>query len=150
MDDLKIENELSSETQDTKGFDALSREEIVEKLKAMLSDGNVERMPVEVLKSAFYKKMHAENTREKTDAENELPAEPDALEVQLKEVLAQIKEKRRQLMEAQQKEESANLEKKMQIVEKLKDYVQQVNSSENVSALVMDVRALQQEWKEMI
>ena len=32
MDDLKIENELSSETQDTKGFDALSREEIVEKL----------------------------------------------------------------------------------------------------------------------
>ena len=149
MDDLKIENELSSETQDTKGFDALSREEIVKKLKAMLSDGNVERMPVEALKSAFYKKMHAENTREKTDAENELPAEPDALEVQLKEVLAQIKEKRRQLMDAQQKEESANLEKKMQIVEKLKDYVQQVNSSENVSALVMDVRALQQEWKEI-
>ncbi len=144
MDELNKENELPVAETTANGFGNFSREEIVARLKEMLASNNVERTAVDALKSVFYKKQNAEN--QESDDENQ-EHELDAVEVELKEILAQIKEKRQQILQSQQKEENDNQAKKMQIINKLKEYVQQINSSENVSALVMEVRALQQEWK---
>ena len=90
------------------------RQEIIDELKQLLEQDNVEDIKEQVdhLKTRFYG----------SDAEVEDEAAHAAEEEAFKELLAQYKAKRAEVMAAQAKEQAENLARKQAILEQMKEW----------------------------
>ena len=130
-----------------------SKHEVLERVKELAhSDETPAKDEVDHLKTAFYKLLFAEREADqKTFIEN--GGDPEAYvmktddsEEQFKAEMGLIKEKRAKAFQQQEEEKKANLQRKQQIIEKIKMIS---TSPEEANKSYNDFKALQQEWKDI-
>lgn len=130
-----------------------SKHEVLERVKELAhSDETPAKDEVDHLKTAFYKLLFAEREADqKTFIEN--GGDPEAYvmktddsEEQFKAEMRLIKEKRAKAFQQQEEEKKANLQRKQQIIEKIK---MMSTSPEEANKSYNDFKALQQEWKDI-
>lgn len=130
-----------------------SKYEVLERVKELAhSDETPAKDEVDHLKTAFYKLLFAEREADqKTFIENGGAPEAyvmktDDSEEQFKAEMGLIKEKRAKAFQQQEEEKKANLQRKQQIIEKIK---MMSTSPEEANKSYNDFKALQQEWKDI-
>ena len=130
-----------------------SKYEVLERVKELAhSDDTPAKDEIDHLKTAFYKLLFAEREADqKTFIENGGDPEayvmkPDDSEEQFKAEMGLIKEKRAKAFQQQEEEKKANLQRKQQIIEKIK---MMSTSPEEANKSYNDFKALQQEWKDI-
>ena len=130
-----------------------SKKEIVDRLKEIAhGDEDPDKDEIDYLKTVFYKMHIAEREAAyKTFVESGAdPASfqilPDEDEEVFKAEMGIVKERRAQLFRQQEEEKEANLNRKLEIIEKIK---QMVVSPEEANKTYPEFKALQQEWKEI-
>ena len=130
-----------------------SKHEVLERVKELAhSDETPAKDEVDHLKTAFYKLLFAEREADqKTFIENGGDPESyvmktDDSEEQFKAEMGLIKEKRAKAFQQQEEEKKANLQRKQQIIEKIK---MMSTSPEEANKSYNDFKALQQEWKDI-
>ncbi len=149
--EVNEEEPVSEETTEVSVPD--TKEGIISRLKEIAeSDGDISRQEIDSLKSHFYRIIKAES-EEAFKAFTEGGGDPetfeptiDPLEQVFKEQMNVVREKRAAQHEAQEKLKEENYLKKMQIIEKIKQILEnpdEVNRSYN------DFRQLQQDWNEI-
>lgn len=130
-----------------------SKHEVLERVKELAhSDETPAKDEIDHLKTAFYKLIFAEREADqKTFIEN--GGDPEAYvmktddsEEQFKAEMGLIKEKRAKAFQQQEEEKKANLQRKQQIIEKIK---MMSTSPEEANKSYNDFKALQQEWKDI-
>lgn len=130
-----------------------SKHEVLERVKELAhSDDIPAKDEIDHLKTAFYKLLFAEREADqKTFIEN--GGDPEAYvmktddsEEQFKAEMGLIKEKRAKAFQQQEEEKKANLQRKQQIIEKIK---MMSTSPEEANKSYNDFKALQQEWKDI-
>ena len=130
-----------------------SQEEIIQRLKEINENAcDADKQELDQLKQTFYKLHKSEQEAErKASAENgEKPEEfiptPNPLENQFKEIMGSIKEKRSIMAAAQEQEKEENLQKKLEILEKMKTLIE---STEDTTQIYNEFKQLQQEWNDI-
>lgn len=130
-----------------------SKAEVIERLKEIAKDiEKATKGELDFLKQNFYKLHKAENDAAKKAfveaggvEENFVPA-PDVDEEAYKEVMKEIKEKRSELFVEQERLKEENLQKKLSIIEKLKELIE---SPEDANKNYSTFKQLQQEWNDI-
>lgn len=131
-----------------------TRQEIIERLKAIAESGDVLtcKSEVELLKVAFYRMRtaeieiaHKEFLTQGGEADVFVP-QPDELEEPFKEAMGLIKAKRNEWLAAQEKEMQANYELKLSLIEQLQVLVDKAGQG---NPEVVEFKALQQRWKDV-
>lgn len=130
-----------------------TKEEVIERLKEIIADNcNADKQEIDLLKQTFYKLHKAEQDAAQKDfvnnggnAEAFVPA-PDSLEGEFKKLMGSIKEKRNELMAAQEEEKEKNLARKLEILEKIKAIAE---SPEEAGKTYNEFKQLQQEWNDI-
>lgn len=141
----KIEDEPSVD------YSSLSKEQLVEQLEKLMA------MPVESvkervaqIKGAFFALRKEEIGKEKAafvesgNDEEAFVAQEDEVELKIKELLAEFKEKRAEFNAEQEAVKQANLDKKNKIIEEIKTISQ---DTDNINRQFAHVQQLQQEFK---
>lgn len=130
-----------------------TKEEIVARVTAIAQSGEVgSRQEQDLLKQAFYRLQKEERAQKQAEfvANGGDPAdftpEEDPLEEELKGQLGIIKEIRAKQIEDKEKLKESNLQKKKEIIEKIKALC---TSPEDANKAYDTFRALQAEWKEI-
>jgi hypothetical protein len=153
------ETKLSVDSEELEEAKVLPRfstaEEVLAYLKTKAEDvDNTRKQELDVLKLVFYKlrgeelgKKNEEAEEGTPDTENEVKPqqEPDPLEVEFKELLALVREKRASRNVEQEKEKEENLKVKLDIIEKLKALVE---SPDNANKSYNEFKRLQQLWND--
>lgn len=129
-----------------------TQEEVVVRLKEMAEEGNVsDKQELDALKQNFYK-LHRNRQEEALaafvgagGAAEEFVPERDPLEDEYKEVMARIKAMRTEILEKQEAEREANLQKKLAIIERLKSICEGPIDSNAYN----EVKQIQLEWNEI-
>ena len=132
------------------------RQQLVEELKTLIEqDVTAVKDQVEHIKNQFYRLYHEELEVAKKAAMDAAEAagqaleewkpEVDAIEQQLRELLAEYKTKKAEIAEAQAKEQAENLRRKQQIIEEVKTLAE--GEAESVMGNLQRMRELQAEWK---
>ena len=128
-------------------------EEVLERLKEISKDvPNADKQEIDFLKQSFYK-FHKAKQEEALKAfianggeAEAFKPEPEALEPELKEIMGKIKEERNAILAAQEQEKEFNLQKKMAILEKMKEMTE---SQDDAGKMYNEFKQLQQEWNEI-
>ncbi len=130
-----------------------TKEEIVARVTAIAQSGEVgSRQEQDLLKQAFYRLQKEERAQKQAEfvANGGAPAdftpEEDPLEEELKGQLGIIKEIRAKQIEYKEKLKESNLQKKKEIIEKIKALC---TSPEDANKAYDTFRTLQAEWKEI-
>ena len=130
-----------------------TKKEILDRIKDIAhGDENPQKEEVDYLKTAFYKLHIAEreaNLKAYLDGggdPNAYQITPDDDEEVFKAEMGIIKEKRAKLFKEQEAEKQQNLEKKLQIIEKIKGMI---TSPEEANKAYQEFKALQAEWREI-
>ena len=130
-----------------------TKKEILDRIKDIAhGDEAPQKEEVEYLKTAFYKLHIAEreaNLKAYLDGggdPNAYQITPDDDEEVFKAEMGIIKEKRAKLFKEQAAEKQQNLEKKLQIIEKIKGMI---TSPEEANKAYQEFKALQAEWREI-
>ncbi len=130
-----------------------TKKEILDRIKDIAhGDEAPQKEEVDYLKTAFYKLHIAEreaNLKAYLDGggdPNAYQITPDDDEEVFKAEMGIIKEKRAKLFKEQEAEKQQNLEKKLQIIEKIKGMI---TSPEEANKAYQDFKALQAEWREI-
>lgn len=130
-----------------------SKREVLDRVRELAHGETVpDKEEVDYLKTAFYKLHIAE--REQSYKEfidgggnpDSYSILPDELEEAFKAEMGIIKEKRAKLLQEQEEEKERNLQRKLEIIDKIK---QMVTSPEDAGKSYPEFKALQQEWKEI-
>ncbi|MBR5118031.1 MAG: DUF349 domain-containing protein [Muribaculaceae bacterium] len=132
-------------------FSALGKEQLVEQLEKLMA------MPVESvkervaqIKGAFFALRKEEINKEKAafvengNDEEAFVAQEDEIELKIKELLAEFKEKRAEFNAEQEAVKQANLDKKNKIIEEIRTISQ---DTDNINRQFSHVQQLQQEFK---
>ena len=132
-------------------YTELSQDELVDALAALLDQPvDTIRDKVAQIKVAFYTKLNAEVAAKREqfiangNDEADFIAPEDTSEVRLKEILAQLKERRAQFNAEQDAIRTANLERKRQIIAQIKAIV---DDRDSVNRQFQKVQQLQQEFR---
>lgn len=130
-----------------------SKYEVLERVKELAhSDETPAKDEIDHLKTAFYKLLFAEREAdqktfiEKGGDPEAYVMKTDDSEGQFKAEMGLIKEKRAKAFQQQEEEKKANLQRKQQIIEKIK---MMSTSPEEANKSYNDFKALQQEWKDI-
>ncbi len=130
-----------------------NKKEVVERLKEIAaSDDNPDKEEIDLLKTVFYKLHIAEREarlKEYIDGGGDPEAYqmlPDEDEEAFKSAMATVREKRAQLFQQQEAEKQANLEKKLEIIEKIKAMT---TSPDEANKSYAEFKELQQQWKDI-
>ena len=130
-----------------------TKKEVLERVREIAhSDEVPQKEEIEYLKTIFYKIHLAEREAEfKEYTENggdpeQYQVKPDSEEEAFKAEMVIIKEKRQKLFREQEQEKQENLQKKLDIIEKIKAMV---TSPEEANKSYKEFKALQDEWKEI-
>lgn len=142
------------ETDNAKYEPLETKEEVIQRLKEINESENCEvnKAEVDFLKQTYYK-IHKVNqeTYRKSYIENggnpdSFTPEPDLLEDELKKVMTEIKEKRNIMLAAIEQEKEVNLQRKMEILERMKELT---DDNEDASKNYNEFKQLQQTWNEI-
>ena len=130
-----------------------TKQEVLERVKEIARcDDNPNKEELDDLKTAFYKLHFSERDAQMKEylAGGGDPEKyvllPDETEEAFKEAMQVIKEKRAKIFLAQEEEKQENLQKKLEIIEKIKAIT---TSPEEANDSFQDFKTLQQEWKEI-
>ena len=130
-----------------------TKKEVLERVREIAhSDEAPQKDEVDYLKTVFYKMHLAEREAEFKEyadaggAPEQYQLKPDPDEEAFKAEMGVIKEKRQQLFREQEQEKQENLQKKLDIIEKIKAMV---TSPEEANKSYKEFKALQEEWKEI-
>jgi len=130
-----------------------TKKEALERLREIAhSDEMPQKEEVEYLKTVFYKLHLAEREAEYkqfTEAGGDpdtFQIKPDPEEEAFKAEMGIIKEKRQKLFKEQEQEKQENLQRKLDIIEKIKTML---TSPEEANKSYKEFKALQDEWKEI-
>ena len=130
-----------------------TKQEVVERLKEIAaSDEAPVKDEIDLLKTVFYKLHIAEREarlKEYIDGGGNpetYQVVPDQEEETFKAQMAVIREKRAQIMQQQEAEKQANLEKKLEIIEKIKAMA---TSPDEAGKSYNEFKELQQQWKDI-
>ena len=130
-----------------------TKQEVVERLKEIAaSDEAPVKDEIDLLKTVFYKLHIAEREarlKEYIDGGGNpetYQVVPDQDEETFKAQMAVIREKRAQIMQQQEAEKQANLEKKLKIIEKIKAMT---TSPDEAGKSYNEFKELQQQWKDI-
>ena len=130
-----------------------NKKEVVERLKEIAaSDETPEKDEIDLLKTVFYKLHNAEReARMKEYIEGGGEPEnfqilPDEDEEAFKAEMAVVREKRARVFQEQEAEKQANLEKKLEIIEKIKAMA---TSPDEANKSYAEFKELQQQWKDI-
>ena len=130
-----------------------TKQEVVERLKEIAaSDEAPAKDEIDLLKTVFYKLHIAEREarlKEYIDGGGNpetYQVVPDQDEETFKAQMAVIREKRAQIMQQQEAEKQANLEKKLEIIEKIKAMA---TSPDEAGKSYNEFKELQQQWKDI-
>ena len=130
-----------------------SKEDVIARLQAInQQEEPTDKAELDALKQAFYRLRNAEvEAAQKAFEENggdaaAFVAPKDDLETQFKEIMSSIREKRNALKAAEEQEKQANLEKKLAIIEQMKELA---DSPEDANKAYHDFKKLQAEWNEI-
>ena len=130
-----------------------TKQEVVERLKEIAaSDKAPVKDEIDLLKTVFYKLHIAEREarlKEYIDGGGNpetYQVVPDQYEETFKAQMAVIREKRAQIMQQQEAEKQANLEKKLEIIEKIKAMT---TSPDEAGKSYNEFKELQQQWKDI-
>ena len=130
-----------------------TKQEVLERVKEIAhSDETPDKAELDHLKTTFYKLHLAERDAQMKEylAGGGDPEKyvllPDDTEEAFKAEMQIIKEKRAKIFLAQEEEKQANLQKKLEIIDKIKAMT---TSPEEANNSYQDFKALQQEWKEI-
>mgnify|MGYP003288058403 FL=1 len=142
-DDQKVENAKVYKT----------KKEVVERLKEIAaSDENPDKDEIDLLKTVFYKLHITEREarmKEYIDGGGDPEAYqimPDEDEETFKHQMAIVREKRARIFQQQEAEKQANLEKKLEIIEKIKAMA---TSPDEANKSYNEFKELQQQWKDI-
>lgn len=142
-DDQKVENAKVYKT----------KKEVVERLKEIAaSDENPDKDEIDLLKTVFYKLHITEREarmKEYIDGGGDPEAYqimPDEDEETFKQQMAIVREKRARIFQQQEAEKQANLEKKLEIIEKIKAME---TSPDEANKSYNEFKELQQQWKDI-
>ena len=142
-DDQKVENAKVYKT----------KKEVVERLKEIAaSDENPDKDEIDLLKTVFYKLHITEREarmKEYIDGGGDPEAYqimPDEDEETFKQQMAIVREKRARIFQQQEAEKQANLEKKLEIIEKIKAMA---TSPDEANKSYNEIKELQQQWKDI-
>ena len=148
---LPVENLDNKEESARKQY--ATKKEVVERVKELAHGEDIpQKEEVDYLKTVFYKLHTAE--REATlkafiegggDPET-YQITPDEDEEVFKAEMGLIRERRAQYLKEQELEKEANLQRKLEIIEKIKAML---TTPEEANQSYQDFKALQQEWKEI-
>ena len=140
-------------TENVKYESKKTKEEVIQRLKEINENAcEVDKQEIDFLKQTFYKlhKIEQEANRkafiESGGDVNTFVPSVDPLEADLKSILLEIKEKRNSMIAALEKEKEENLQKKFDILEKMKNLT---DLSEDAGKNYNEFKALQQEWNEI-
>ena len=123
----------------------ISLQEIIEKMKS-IAESNCDdsgKNEATSLKKLFYYTLN--NCRFNQTADENNSEDFNAMEEEFKVLFNKYHEKRNAFLEAKQKRESENLEKRKSIIKKIEAFVE---NPETIHEHFNDFKALQQEWKE--
>lgn len=130
-----------------------TKQEVVDRLKEIVaSDEAPVKEEIDLLKTVFYKLHIAEREarlKEYIDGGGNpetYQVVPDQDEETFKAQMAVIREKRAQIMQQQEAEKQANLEKKLEIIEKIKAMA---TSPDEAGKSYNEFKELQQQWKDI-
>ena len=130
-----------------------TKKEVIERLKEIAaSDDNPDKDEIDLLKTVFYKLHIAEREtrlKEYIDGGGDPEAYqilPDEDEEVFKAEMAVVREKRARVMQQQEAEKLANLEKKQEIIEKIKAMA---TSPDEANKSYTEFKELQQQWKDI-
>ncbi len=145
--------ELSAADVDKNDLSGKSKQELVDMFESLLETEPVQtlRKSVEAIKIAFYKLHRAEVDAARREAEAvagegaEFVPQVDALEVKLKDLFKQYRQRRDEYIANLDSIKEENLKIKLDIIEELKELV---NSDETLNNTFAKFRELQQRWKE--
>ena len=130
-----------------------TKQEVVDRLKEIVaSDEAPVKEEIDLLKTVFYKLHIAEREARLKEYINgggnpeAYQVLPDETEETFKAQMAVIREKRAQIMQQQEAEKQANLEKKLEIIEKIKAMA---TSPDEAGKSFGEFKELQQQWKDI-
>ena len=130
-----------------------SKKDVIDRLKEIVAnDENPRKEELDHLKSAFYKLHIAERDQQQRDYieaggdPEKYQVQPDEDEEVFKAEMAEIKERRAKAFQEQEAEKQQNLQRKLDIIEKIKAMA---TSPDEANKSFNDFKALQQEWKEI-
>ena len=158
IDDNDISNYLeeddAGEDEEKIDYSTYSKEELVNILADKLENAPVQDIKYDIdnIKSNFYKKLKAEIDLAKkkflTDGGDpaEFVFEGDALEDRLKDLLNEYKHLKTEFNKNLELEKEANLKKKYEIIEAIKELI---NGQESINKTFNDFRELQNQWREI-
>lgn len=144
---------MPAEAKQNEKAEPTTKAEVIEALKDIVyNGGDVERATLEHLKMLYYRIHNAEvvAARDKFvgdggNAEDFIPA-PDADEENFKAQLALIREMRSKVAEELEKEKQDNLQRKLEIIDRIKELAA---TAEEADKGFEEVKKLQAEWKEI-
>ena len=137
------------------GFDQKdygNKQEVLERIREIAQEDAPKKDEVDYLKTVFYKMHNAEReaAMKQYIEDGGDPAAyqvfPDELEEAFKAEMIIIREKRAKIFREQEEEKEANLQKKLAIIEKIKNML---TTPEDANKSYQEFKALQQEWKEI-
>lgn len=147
------DSEEGSEESSTKNYHAMTKQEMVEALREIVSAGNMEaHKEVAAIKQAYYSLHNREMTAELEafiaagNAPDAFSATPDECEGEIKTLLSDFREKRNAYLEEKEEERRKNLEAKTKVVEELKTLVEDID---NINLHFPKFQELQQKFKEI-
>ena len=145
------ETEKAAETPERKQYQ--TKKDVLERVREIAhSDEAPQKEEVDNLKTAFYKLHIAEREaklKEYIDGggdPEQYQITPDPDEEAFKAEMVLIKEKRQQLFKEQEQEKQDNLQRKLDIIEKIKSMI---TSPEEANKSYKDFKTLQDEWREI-
>ena len=154
-DEAEISEDFDGEKQiESEDYSKCERPELLTKLNQLINDHPVETIvvAVEEIKSAFYKKYHAdcqvarEKFVEQGGASENFKFADEHQETTFKELYSQFREKKNAYNQKLDAERGENLKKKLEIIEEIKKLV---NTEESINKTFQDFRDLQQRWKDV-
>ncbi len=141
----------AQKTENTKVYK--NKKEVVERLKEIAaSDENPDKDEIDLLKTVFYKLHNAEREARMKEyiegggAPENFQIMPDEDEEAFKAEMAVVREKRARVIQQQEAEKQANLEKKLEIIEKIKAMA---TSPDEANKSYAEFKELQQQWKDI-
>ena len=153
IEEQNVEQSVEQNVVETERKQYQTKKEVLERVQEIAhSDEAPQKDEVDYLKTVFYKMHLAEREaefKEYTDGggdPEQYQPKPSPEEEAFKAEMGIIKEKRQKLFKEQEQEKQENLQKKLDIIEKIKAMV---TSPEEANKSYKDFKALQDEWKEI-
>ena len=154
-DPIDIENVSQEEVEEEEpetDYASYSRKEMMVRLRLLLDAGDIDtvRKEIDFLKFQFYRKLKAEEELKRAEyienggTDADYVFEEDEQELILKNLLNRYREIRLVQNEQMEAEKQANLEKKLKIIDELKELA---NNSESIGETFQQFRDLQNRWR---